>query len=112
MRYFITGTAGFIGFHLARRLLQEGHEVTGFDGLTPYYNVKLKEMRHAALSQFPAFKPVISMLEDRKALEKAVLAAKPDILIHLAAQAGVHPCGASRCRSPTRAPSSFSGART
>ncbi|KAF5883870.1 NAD-dependent epimerase/dehydratase family protein, partial [Rhizobium sp. PEPV16] len=54
MRYFITGTAGFIGFHLARRLLQEGHDVTGFDGLTPYYNVKLKEMRHAALSQFPA----------------------------------------------------------
>ncbi|NKM88432.1 NAD-dependent epimerase/dehydratase family protein [Rhizobium laguerreae] len=89
MRYFITGTAGFIGFHLARRLLQEGHDVTGFDGLTPYYNVKLKEMRHAALSQFPAFKPVISMLEDRPALEAAVLAAKPDILIHLAAQAGV-----------------------
>ena len=89
MRYFITGTAGFIGFHLARRLLQEGHDVTGFDGLTPYYNIKLKEMRHAALSQFPAFKPVISMLEDRPALESAVLAAKPDILIHLAAQSGV-----------------------
>ncbi|WP_064705941.1 NAD-dependent epimerase/dehydratase family protein [Rhizobium bangladeshense] len=89
MRYFITGTAGFIGFHLARRLLQEGHEVTGLDGLTPYYNVKLKEMRHAALSQFPAFRPVISMLEDRRALEAAVSASEPDILIHLAAQAGV-----------------------
>lgn len=89
MRYFITGTAGFIGFHLARRLLQEGHDVTGFDGLTPYYNVKLKEMRHAALSQFPPFKPVIAMLEDRPALEAAVLEAKPDVLIHLAAQAGV-----------------------
>ncbi|MGO7718927.1 NAD-dependent epimerase/dehydratase family protein, partial [Rhizobium johnstonii] len=71
MRYFITGTAGFIGFHLARRLLQEGHDVTGFDGLTHYYNVKLKEMRHAALSQFTAFKPVIAMLEDRPALEAA-----------------------------------------
>jgi UDP-glucuronate 4-epimerase len=46
-------------------------------------------MRHAALSQFPAFKPVIAMLEDRPALEAAVLEAKPDILIHLAAQAGV-----------------------
>jgi UDP-glucuronate 4-epimerase len=89
MNYFITGTAGFIGFHLARRLLQDGHRVTGFDGLTPYYNVKLKHMRHAALAQFPAFKPVIAMLEDQKALADAVGEAKPDILIHLAAQAGV-----------------------
>ena len=51
MRYFITGTAGFIGFHLARRLLQDGHEVTGFDGMTHYYNIKLKHMRNAALAQ-------------------------------------------------------------
>jgi len=89
MHYFITGTAGFIGFHLARRLLQEGHQVTGFDGLTPYYNVKLKQMRHAALAQFPSFTPVIAMLEDRQALEAAMDAARPDVLIHLAAQAGV-----------------------
>ncbi|PKA41461.1 NAD-dependent epimerase [Rhizobium sullae] len=89
MHYFITGTAGFIGFHLARRLLQDGHRVTGFDGLTPYYNVKLKHMRHAALAQFPTFKPVVAMLEDQKALEDAVSQAKPDVLIHLAAQAGV-----------------------
>jgi UDP-glucuronate 4-epimerase len=89
MRYFITGTAGFIGFHLARRLLQDGHEVTGFDGMTHYYNIKLKHMRNAALAQFPAFRPVTAMLEDRKALEDAVAAAKPDVMIHLAAQAGV-----------------------
>src|ERR1700754_1076968 len=89
MRYFITGTAGFIGFHLARRLLQDGHRVTGFDGMTPYYNVKLKQMRHAALSQFPSFRPVIAMLEDRAALEAAIGEAKPDVLVHLAAQAGV-----------------------
>ena len=89
MRYFITGTAGFIGFHLARRLLQDGHEVTGFDGLTPYYNVRLKEMRHAALAQYPAFCPVVAMLEDKAALEAAISAAKPEVLIHLAAQAGV-----------------------
>ena len=89
MHYFITGTAGFIGFHLARRLLQDGHHVTGFDGLTPYYNVKLKHMRHAALAQFPAFTPVIAMLEDREALDAAMSAAKPDVLIHFAAQAGV-----------------------
>lgn len=89
MHYFITGTAGFIGFHLARRLLADGHEVTGFDGLTPYYNVKLKQMRHAALAQYPAFTPVIAMLEDRAAVEEAMAAAKPDVVIHLAAQAGV-----------------------
>jgi UDP-glucuronate 4-epimerase len=89
MRYFITGTAGFIGFHLARRLLAEGHEVTGFDGVTPYYNVKLKHMRHAALSQYPSFTPVIAMLEDRAALEEAVAKANPEIIVHLAAQAGV-----------------------
>ncbi|TCL65129.1 NAD-dependent epimerase [Rhizobium sp. BK251] len=89
MRYFITGTAGFIGFHLARRLLQDGHDVVGFDGLTPYYNVKLKQMRHAALSQFPSFRPVIAMLEDRGAVEVAFEIAQPDIVVHLAAQAGV-----------------------
>lgn len=89
MHYFITGTAGFIGFHLARRLLADGHEVTGFDGMTPYYNVKLKQMRHAALAQYPAFRPVIAMLEDRSAVEKAMATAKPDVVIHLAAQAGV-----------------------
>ncbi|MGL3608911.1 NAD-dependent epimerase/dehydratase family protein [Rhizobium sp. G187] len=89
MRYFVTGTAGFIGFHLARRLLAEGHEVTGFDGMTPYYDVKLKQMRHAALSQYPAFRPVIAMLEDRPQLETAIAECKPDIIIHLAAQAGV-----------------------
>ncbi|MFP3546330.1 NAD-dependent epimerase [Rhizobium sp. SIMBA_035] len=89
MHYFITGTAGFIGFHLARRLLQDGHRVTGFDGLTPYYNVKLKHMRHAALGQFPSFTPAIAMLEDREKLEAAIAKAQPDVLIHLAAQAGV-----------------------
>lgn len=89
MRYFVTGTAGFIGFHLARRLLADGHAVIGFDGLTPYYNVKLKHMRHAALAQYPAFQPVIAMLEDRAAVEEAMAAANPDVVIHLAAQAGV-----------------------
>ncbi|MDI7864809.1 NAD-dependent epimerase/dehydratase family protein [Rhizobiaceae bacterium n13] len=89
MRYFITGTAGFIGFHLARRLLEEGHEVTGFDGMTPYYSLRLKEARHAALSQFSAFTPSIAMLEDKVALEAAVDRARPDVIVHLAAQAGV-----------------------
>ncbi len=89
MRYFITGTAGFIGFHLARRLLQDGHEVAGFDGMTAYYNLRLKEARHAALAQFPTFRPTLAMLEDRAALEKAMIDFQPDVIIHLAAQAGV-----------------------
>ncbi|MCO6177879.1 NAD-dependent epimerase/dehydratase family protein [Ciceribacter sp. RN22] len=89
MRYFITGTAGFIGFHLTRRLLQDGHEVAGFDGMTAYYNLRLKEARHAALAQFPSFRPTLAMLEDRAALEKAMVDFQPDVIIHLAAQAGV-----------------------
>ena len=89
MHYLLTGTAGFIGFHLARRLLEEGHQVTGFDGMTPYYNVRLKEARHAALSQFPSFRPVIGMLEDKAALQTTCDRTRPDVIIHLAAQAGV-----------------------
>ena len=89
MRYLITGTAGFIGFHLAKRLLDDGHFVTGFDGMTPYYDVRLKERRHAILARSNGFRPVIGMLEDRSALEKAAEIGEPDVIVHLAAQAGV-----------------------
>lgn len=89
MRYLITGTAGFIGFHLARRLLSEGHTVVGFDGMTPYYDITLKQKRHAILESFEQFTPVIGMLEDRAALEKAGDLAQPDVILHMAAQAGV-----------------------
>ena len=89
MKYFVTGTAGFIGFHLARRLLEDGHGVTGFDGMTPYYDVSLKTRRHAILSGFDRFHPVIGMLEDKDALLGAARGAEPDVIVHLAAQAGV-----------------------
>ncbi len=89
MRYLITGTAGFIGFHLARRLLAEGHIVAGYDGMTRYYDPLLKEARHAILQDFPNFTATIAMLEDAPRLRAAMEAAKPDIVIHLAAQAGV-----------------------
>lgn len=89
MRYLITGTAGFIGFHLARRLLDEGHFVTGFDGMTPYYDVTLKRKRHAILERSNGFKAVIGMLEDWPAIERAAEVAEPDVIVHLAAQAGV-----------------------
>lgn len=89
MRYLITGTAGFIGFHLAKRLLDEGHFVVGFDGMTPYYDVKLKEKRTAILARSNGFKAVTGMLEDKAALDHAAELAEPDIIVHLAAQAGV-----------------------
>ncbi|ABS68797.1 NAD-dependent epimerase [Xanthobacter versatilis] len=89
MRYLITGTAGFIGFHLAKRLLDEGHFVVGYDGMTKYYDVALKEKRHAILARSNGFKAVIAALEDKDALEKAAELAEPDVIVHLAAQAGV-----------------------
>jgi len=89
MRVFITGTAGFIGFHLARLLLEEGVDVHGYDGLTDYYDVALKRRRHALLAEYPAFGATIAMLEDDAALQTAVDAFAPDVIVHLAAQAGV-----------------------
>lgn len=89
MRWFVTGTAGFIGYHLARRLLQEGHEVVGFDAFTDYYDVSLKEDRHAGLTQFPAYEGHRGLLQDRAALEAAWGDRRFDRVAHLAAQAGV-----------------------
>lgn len=88
-RALITGTAGFIGFHLARRLLEDGWQVWGYDGLSDYYDVSLKEARHAALAQHPGFTPCIGQLEDAATLTKFAAEAKPQIIVHLAAQAGV-----------------------
>ena len=89
MQFLITGTAGFIGFHLARRLLADGHGVTGFDGLTDYYDVRLKHARLARLSEHGGYRHVTGMLEDRAALDEAAALASPDMIVHLAAQAGV-----------------------
>lgn len=88
-RVFVTGTAGFIGFHLARLLLSEGWIVSGYDGLTDYYDVRLKQRRHAQLLQSPRFTRTEAMLEDAEALRTAVDAFAPDVMVHLAAQAGV-----------------------
>lgn len=89
MRFFVTGTAGFIGFHLARRLVADGHTVVGYDGMTPYYDVRLKQARHALLARSPGFTAVKGMLEDAGALHREAENAAPDVIVHLAAQAGV-----------------------
>lgn len=89
MKYFVTGTAGFIGFHLARRLLSDGHEVVGYDGVTDYYDVSLKHARLALLAGEPRFNFVQAMLEDAPRLTQALAEAGADVVIHLAAQAGV-----------------------
>lgn len=89
IRVLITGTAGFIGFHLARLLLEEGFKVHGFDGMTDYYDVRLKEQRHAMLLQNPEFSATEGMLEDQEKFDKVADDFAPDVIVHLAAQAGV-----------------------
>ena len=88
-RVLITGTAGFIGFHLAKLLLSEGYTVHGFDGMTDYYDVRLKHRRHQSLSQTPGFTSAEAMLEDAERFNKEADAFQPDVIVHLAAQAGV-----------------------
>ncbi|MFD1343529.1 NAD-dependent epimerase/dehydratase family protein [Litorisediminicola beolgyonensis] len=88
-RAFITGSAGFIGYHLARLLLDEGWQVHGLDGMTDYYDVRLKRRRHEMLLQSPGFTATETMLEDAEAVMAAARAAEPNVIVHLAAQAGV-----------------------
>lgn len=89
MKVLVTGAAGFIGFHLTHRLLDDGHQVLGYDGMTKYYDVSLKEARLAILRRSNAFSFVEAMLEDKVALDEAADGFSPDVVIHLAAQAGV-----------------------
>ena len=85
----ITGSAGFVGFHLARLLLDKGYRVHGYDGLTNYYDVALKRERHNILQKNSNFTLTEGMLEDENKLYDAADKFQPEIIIHLAAQAGV-----------------------
>jgi UDP-glucuronate 4-epimerase len=89
MRILVTGSAGFIGFHLCRLLLAQGHEIIGLDGMTPYYDVRLKLNRHAMLKSNRDFTEVIQRLEDDVALKAVCDLHTPEMIVHLAAQAGV-----------------------
>ncbi len=89
MKVFITGTAGFIGFHLAKVLLENNHQVHGYDGITEYYDINLKERRHEILENYSNFSKTIGMLENNNLLMESTKLFKPDVIVHLAAQAGV-----------------------
>lgn len=89
MKILVTGAAGFIGFHLVRRLLGQGDQVMGLDNLNDYYDVRLKEARLRLLEAHPAFRFVRISLADRPAVEKLFFDEQFDVVVNLAAQAGV-----------------------
>ncbi|MBM3940846.1 MAG: NAD-dependent epimerase [SAR202 cluster bacterium] len=87
--YLVTGAAGFIGFHVARRLLDDGHEVVGIDNLNDYYDPALKHRRLTILEERPAFTFVRGDVGDRHAIQSLFDRHRPARVVHLAAQAGV-----------------------
>ena len=88
-KIYITGAAGFIGFHAAKKFLDKGIKVHGFDSINNYYDIKLKNNRLKILKKYKNFSFTKGLLENQKLLDKSVLNFKPTIIIHLAAQAGV-----------------------
>jgi UDP-glucuronate 4-epimerase len=89
MKILITGTAGFIGFHLAQDLLSKGYNIVGLDNLNSYYDVKLKLKRNEILKKSKHYKFYKQDLKNSKKINDIVSKEKPEIIIHLAAQAGV-----------------------
>ncbi len=85
----VTGSAGFIGYHLCARMLADGWRVIGLDAMTDYYEVSLKERRHAMLLQSPGFTAVNARVETPGVLHDLMGQNRPEAVIHLAAQAGV-----------------------
>jgi len=88
-RALVTGSAGFIGYHLCQRLLAEGFSVTGIDAMTPYYDVALKAARHRILLQHTGFVAHEARIEEPGRLAGLMAAGRFDVVVHLAAQAGV-----------------------
>ena len=88
-RVLVTGGAGFIGFHLSKRLLELGATVVGFDNLNDYYDVRLKKSRLEILRTFPGYQFVKGDLGDELAVKQLFDTFHPDIVVNLGAQAGV-----------------------
>ena len=89
MKILVTGVAGFIGMHCAKRLLDDGHEVIGIDNLNDYYDVTLKEARLKTLEAYKNFKFLKLDIKDQKDLLDLFKKESPERVLHLAAQAGV-----------------------
>ena len=89
MKVLITGSAGFIGFHLSKLLLEKGITVIGIDGMTDYYDIKLKEDRNKILESYDHFTFHRNMLSDTEKIVEIVKKNNVDTIVHLAAQAGV-----------------------
>ena len=89
MKIFVTGTAGFIGSHLAHSLLDDGHEVVGLDNFSDYYDVSLKEARSARLEGRKGYTGIKGDLTDYESLISNFKFHEPQLVCHLAAQAGV-----------------------
>jgi len=88
-KIYITGAAGFIGFHASKKFLDKGFNVHGFDSINNYYDVNLKKSRLSILNKYKNFSFTKGLLEKQKLLNLSVKKFKPSIIIHLAAQAGV-----------------------
>ena len=91
MTILVTGAAGFIGFHLCKRLLNDGERVIGFDNINDYYDPELKKARLNILKSFDndLFTFVKGNLEDKDCIKNIFLSQKPKVVVNLAAQAGV-----------------------
>ena len=89
MKILITGSSGFIGFHLSKQLLEKGHKIHGIDNMNKYYDVKLKKARLRILRKYKNFSFTKIDIENDKKLKTIFNKFKPKISIHLAAQAGV-----------------------
>ncbi|MBD3347065.1 MAG: NAD-dependent epimerase/dehydratase family protein [Chitinivibrionales bacterium] len=89
MNILLTGTAGFIGFHVARKLLDRGDSVTGLDNFNPYYDVKIKEDRNAILEKYPGYRVIRCDLHDAEGMKKAFESGPYEVVCNLGAQAGV-----------------------
>jgi len=88
-KILVTGAAGFIGFHLSKRLLAHGEQVVGLDNVNPYYSVQLKQDRLQQLEVLPSFRFIKASLEDRSTIEELFQKEQFDVVVNLAAQAGV-----------------------
>jgi len=89
LKFLVTGAAGFIGFHVVQRLVEQGHDVIGIDNLNDYYDVNLKQARLDVLAELTLFTFIKLDLADRGGISELFAREKFDRVIHLAAQAGV-----------------------